>query len=171
MDRKQINLEHRERIVHACSLAINHAALLCESMREFVEEVTTEDALSRAEISLVKIKNAKRELENAGRRVELNLLLAVEKLYRLHGKQISVSGRDFQDLLLLCWNAVAEVLDRQNEAKYHTIWDGYSGPLTVGEQKYHEEVVMPLIQQSFERLRIEEKEMKNELKKEKAVAQ
>jgi hypothetical protein len=169
MTAQEIKNEHRDRVVHACRLAISHAALLCESMREFIEEVTGEDALSRPETTLVKIKNAKRKAES-GTRVELNLLLAVEKLYRLKAKQTWIIGSEFQGLLLTCWNGVAEVLDRENEAKYHTRWDGYSGPLTVGEQKYHEEIVLPLIQQSFQTARAAEKELRDSKKTQCGVA-
>ena len=146
MNHDEINSVHRQQVIDASRLAINHAALLCEPMRQFCEDATTKEALDRPE-SLVKIKKMKRKLEDAGMRVELSLLLAVEKLYRLHGKRKSVIGRDFQDLLLHCWHGVAEALDR----------DGYAGPVTAGEQNFQEEFVLPLIQQSFETARAAEK--------------
>jgi hypothetical protein len=37
-------------------------------------------------------------------------------------------------------------------------------PLTAGEQKYHEEVVLPLIQKSFETARAAEKELRDSKK-------
>jgi hypothetical protein len=146
---QEFRVEHRERVTHACTLAIQHAALLVsESVREFARVMTSTEALDRATSSLAKIRKQKRGLEGA----ELNLILAVEKLYRLHATQGWVNGRVFNGLLTLCWNGVGERLDMDNFARGERPPpnDYGGGPLQAGEQKYQTEVVMPLIRASFE---------------------
>ena len=167
MEKQQISAEHRERVTHACRLAINHAALLCASMRGFVAEATSKEVMDRTN-SLRKMRKLRqagearyRDSKRSLTKAETNLILAVEKLFHLHAKQTWVSGRDFQDLLLLCWNGVAEVLDRENEAKHHKRWEANCGPLTLVEQTYHEKVVLPLIQGSFEAAWAANKELRN----------
>jgi hypothetical protein len=147
---QQSKNEHRERIVHACRLAINHAALLCGAMSGFVERLTSDEALDRPD-SLVKIEDCVLKLDSA----ELHLIQAVEKLYELHRKKKQVDHHHYADLLMLCWNGVGDCLDRRNDASFN-------GPLQSGEQTFQNEVVLPLIKQSFETFRVEQKELKKQ---------
>jgi hypothetical protein len=55
-------------------------------------------------------------------------------------------GREYINLLTLCWNGVGEVVDRENGGD--------------GEQTFQAEVVMPLIHESLEAVRVAEKELK-----------
>jgi hypothetical protein len=150
MTDQQIKNEHRDRVVHACRLAINHAAALCGAMEGFVERLTSDDAFGRPD-SLVKIEECKFKLDSA----ELHLIQAVEKLYELHRKKKQVAPHQYTDLLMLLWNGVGDCLDRRNGA-------GFNGPLQSGEQKYHDEVVMPLIKQSFEAFRADQRESRKQ---------
>jgi hypothetical protein len=146
----KINLEHRERVVHACRLAINHAAVLVGAMHGFVERLTSDDALGRPD-SLVKIEECKLKLDSA----ELHLIEAVEKLYEMHRKKKQVAQHHYADLLMLCWNGVGDCLDRRNG-------EDFNGPLQRGEQKFQDEVVLPLIKQSFETFRADQRELKKQ---------
>jgi hypothetical protein len=144
MDQDQIKIEHRQRIVEALVLGIRHTALLCPPIREFVEEVTSKDALDQ--MDLRKIKDRKRGLAKA----EQNLLLAVEGLYRLHASNAWIASRDYEGLLILLWHGVAETLDMDNFAKgEHYTGDG---PLQEGEQRYHSAIIRPLVQSAFEEM-------------------
>jgi len=149
-DERKINVEHRDRIVHACRLAINHAALLCGPMSGFVERLTSDEALDRRD-SLDKIESCELGLDSA----ELHLIQAVEKLYKLHRMKKAVDRHHYADLLMLLWNGVGDCLDRRNGA-------GFNGPLQSGEQKYHNEIVLPLIKQSFEKFRADQRELKKQ---------
>jgi len=152
MTDQQIKSEHRDRVVHACRLAINHAALLCGAMQGFVERLTSDEAFGRPD-SLVKIEDCKLGLDSA----ELHLILAVEKLYKIHRKKKQVDHHHYNDLLVLLWNGVGDRLDRRNGA-------GLNGPLQSGEQKYQNEIVMPLIQKSFEIFKAAQRNLRNESK-------
>jgi hypothetical protein len=152
MTDQQIKDEHRERVVHACRLAINHAALLCGAMTGFIERLTSDEAMDRPD-SRVKIEDCKFKLDSA----ELHLIQAVEKLYEMHRKKKQVAQHHYADLLMLCWNGVGDCLDRRNGA-------GFNGPLQSGEQRYHDEVVLPLIKQSVEIFKAAQRNLKNEAK-------
>jgi hypothetical protein len=153
---EQIKDEHRERVVHACRLAVNHAALLCGAMTAFVERLTSDDALSRPD-SLVKVEDCKLKLDDA----ELHLILAVEKLYRLHRTKKQVGQAHYLDLLTFCWNGVGECLDRRND---QSKWEGFDGPFQSGEQKYQHDVVLPLIRESLEIFRAQQRILRSEAK-------
>jgi hypothetical protein len=148
MTDQQIKNEHRDRVVHACRLAINHAALLCGAMTQFVERLTSEDALNRPE-NLRKIEDCVFKLDSA----ELHLIQAVEKLYEMHRKKKQVAQHHYADLLILLWNGVGDCLDRSA---------GFSGPLQSGEQSYHEQVVLPLIQESLQIFKAQQRNLRNE---------
>ena len=150
MTGQQIKIEHRDRVIHACRLAINHAALLCGEMSGFVERLTSDEALTRPD-SLEKIESCKLGLDSA----ELHLIQAVEKLYGLHRKKKSLDHHHYTDLLMLLWHGVGDCLDRRNGA-------GFNGPLQSGEQKYHDEVVLPVIKQSFEKFRADQRELQKQ---------
>jgi len=150
MTDQQIKNEHRDRVIHACRLAINHAGRLCGAMQGFVERLTSDEAFGRPD-SLVKIEDCKFKLDSA----ELHLIQAVEKLYGLHRKKKSLDHHHYTDLLMLLWHGVGDCLDRRNGA-------GFNGPLQSGEQKYQDEVVLPLIKQSFETFRADQRELKKQ---------
>jgi hypothetical protein len=77
MDQEQLKLEHKERVTHACTLAIHHAALLCsESTREFVTGMTTAESLAKPASSLGKIGYKRRGLSHS-HLAEINLLRAL----------------------------------------------------------------------------------------------
>ena len=152
MTDQQIKDEHRVRVVHACRLAVNHAALLCGAMTDFVERLTSEEALNRPD-SRVKIEECKYKLDSA----ELHLILAVEKLYSLQRTKKAVDRHHYAELLTLCWSGVGDCLDRRNDGDL-------GGPLQSGEQRYQNEVVLPLIQESFEIFKAAQRNLRNEAK-------
>ena len=161
MDREQINSEHKERVIHACILAINHAALLVgEPVRQVVGQLTERSALGVADV----FKNIKQLTKmfhhQTLTKAEQNLWLAVEKLHHIHSSSASISSRDFEGLLVLLWNGVGECLDIERFTKGEP-YEG-DGPLLSGEQKFHGEVVRPLILSSVEIVREEEKRFKQE---------
>jgi hypothetical protein len=132
-------------------MAIQHTALLCPSLSEFVAEITTEDALRRADFKKIR---ERKHLTKA----EHNLLLAVEKLYSIHSSNAWIVSRDFEGILFLLWHGVAEVCDLENFAK-GAYFSG-DGPLQEEEQRHQSAVTRPMIQSACEEMWERAKEVK-----------
>jgi hypothetical protein len=143
MTQEQLKFEHWDRVVEACSLAIRHAALLADpAMQRFVEEIIAKDDPK-------KIRDRKGNASG----VDMGLLLALERLSKLRTTNAWVNQRNYFDLLVCCWCEVAEQRDKELRN-----WERLV--LKEAEQAYHAEVVMPLIQQSFETLWAAQAELK-----------
>jgi hypothetical protein len=161
--------EHCKRVADACGLAIKHAALLLRpSTQKFVDEILA-DGPTRRRQSLAKIKGRMEHTEHLEGDymkpcdAEIGLLRALEFLVsRLWNDSVWWTRR-YTSLLCDCWNGVAEPLDRQNWRRgMH--WDGEDGPLVVGEKKYHREVVIPLVEESFRTMWDKQDELKKSAK-------
>lgn len=138
---EQLKFEHRDRVADACALAIRHTALLLSpAMQKYADEIILND-------DPWKRHGQKPQAHGP----ELSLIYALEKLSDLRKTHAWVRQGNYIDLLTACWCGVAEGLDRQS-FRDGKRWEGEDGPMALAEKGYQKEVVMPLIEGSFEKL-------------------
>ena len=152
-EQEELKWDHRLRVTQACTLAVIHAsALLSQSMQEFVDDLTKR--LDREADCTVKINRLKRGLAKSC--PDFQILRALEKLLKLAYTERWVGQRDYFDLLILCWNGVAENIDRKNNG---------DGSLPAAERAYQKQVVVPLIEASFRTLWAAQADLKKSARK------
>jgi hypothetical protein len=150
------NVAHCRRVADACGLAIKHASqLLGEPTQAFVDEILTDPGPHRIASCLAQITQ-RQPATNAETSLLVALKIVVNKLWKY---EPAVTRHHFPRVLLICWNSIGEQLDRE-AFRQGERWDGGNGPRQTGEMAYHDEVITPMIQRSFETLWKEQAKLK-----------